>query len=391
MKLLTITSCTFLVIASTAFAGGTDTAAPVAKNAKNAAVDRKSYAAEVTATQLHFRAGPSASYQSVVMAKRGTRVIVRESTATGWATIEIPGGYPAWVGAKYIQQDGRVSGGVGSGVVTANTLLVRPRPSTSYHQLTQRLARGETVKVLGTKQVGDTTWLRIQTPQRIPLFCSARFLNKVGPASMATAPIETNSTARTATVSNKTAAADARFIKIEKSALRDIHGAKTRGDLAAVKLTLATVNGSDLSLANQRRHLDLERKLLRRNRELVVSDVEAQQQTVLADLEKQIAEIEAKYQQRINDLHSEAKAAKTGKRGRYITTGILEYKPELFGRAPSFRVTEGGKLRHYVIAPAYDLHQYVGKRIGVVGLLDRESGTGYFTVMGKRIEIIADR
>ncbi len=388
MKLLTISSCTFLVIATTAFAGGSDTVVPVAKNA---AVDGKSYAAEVTATQLHFRAGPSASYQSVVMAKRGTRVIVRDGVAgggraTGWATIEIPGGYPAWVGAKYIQQDGK-----GSGVVTANTLLVRPRASTSYHQLTQRLARGETVKVLGTKQVGDTTWLRIQTPQRIPLFCSARFLNKVGPASMATAPIETNSTARTATVSNKTAAADARFIKIEKSALRDIHGAKTRGDLAAVKLTLATVNGSDLSLANQRRHLDLERKLLRRNRELVVSDVETQQQAVLADLEKQIAEIEAKYQQRINDLHREAEAAKTGKRGRYITTGILEYKPELFGRAPSFRVTEGGKLRHYVIAPAYDLHKYVGKRIGVVGLLDRESGTGYFTVMGKRIEIISDR
>ena len=160
MKLLTFTSCIFLVsgvIASTAFAGGSGTAKPVANRAP-AADDGKSYAAEVTASELHFRAGPSASYQSVVLAKRGTRVIVRESTTGGWATIESPGGYPAWVGAKYVKQDTK-----GGGTVTANSLLVRPRPSTLYHHLTQRLARGESVTVLGTKQVGDTTWMLIQT------------------------------------------------------------------------------------------------------------------------------------------------------------------------------------------------------------------------------------
>ena len=42
------------------------------------------------------------------------------------------------------------------------------------------------------------------------------------------------------------------------------------------------------------------------------------------------------------------------------------------------------------IANQFDLGRFVGKRVGVIGIADPESGTGYETVMVKRIEILAD-
>ena len=81
------------------------------------------------------------------------------------------------------------------------------------------------------------------------------------------------------------------------------------------------------------------------------------------------------------------------KRGirRYTAVGIIELRPDVLGRTPAYRMNVGGKLKCYIIAPAYDLRRFKGKRVGVIGIQDRESGTGYHTVMVKRIEIIGDK
>ena len=44
----------------------------------------------------------------------------------------------------------------------------------------------------------------------------------------------------------------------------------------------------------------------------------------------------------------------------------------------------------FTVANQFDLGRFVGKRVGVIGITDPESGTGYETVMVKRIEILAD-
>ncbi|MHC4952780.1 MAG: SH3 domain-containing protein [Planctomycetota bacterium] len=384
MKLLTITSvvlgCLF-VLAQPGYSQEANTA--------KTAADDGSYAAEVTASQLHLRAGPTASYQSVLLVEQGRKLVVRSGGVNGWAVVEVPGGFDAWVSGRFVARDGK-----GKGSVTVGKLLVRPRPSTRYHQLAASLTKDETVAIVGEKKVGDELWLRVRVPQRIPLYCSERFLKKIGPASMAIAPTIASAAAEKTAKKTPTASgdpkADARFIVIEKKAWTDIQRAKTTAELATINRTLATVDGSRLSIENQKRHLDLERALLKRRNQLIDTDLDDTQKKMLADLEAQIAAIEAKYRKRIQELE-DAHAAKKGKTRKYISTGIVEYKPDIFGRAPNFRITAGGKLRYYLIAPAYDLHKFVGKRVGVVGLTDRESGTGYFTVMVKRIEILADK
>ena len=150
------------------------------------------------------------------------------------------------------------------------------------------------------------------------------------------------------------------------------------------------MNEATLSLENRKRHLALERKLLDRERELVVAGVSEHEKELLVELEKKIKAIEAKYAQRLQQIEDE-RAAKARAKNRFTAVGIIEHKPDVFGRTPAFRIAKGGKLRYYVIAPAFNLYKFAGKRVGVIGMLDRESGTGYFTIMVKRIEIIGDK
>jgi hypothetical protein len=351
---------------------------------------QESYAAEVTASRLHLRAGPGSSYQSVVMVEKGDKLVVREAIEGGWAVIEVPGGFEAWVSARFVERKGS------AGTVTVQNLLIRPRPSTRYHQLSEKLDKGEAIKVLGEKKVDDELWLNVLIPQRVPLYCAAQYLNKIGPVSLAT-PKKLKTDAKAdgkAGVAPKAAPVagsdDHRFIVIEKRVLAQLNGADSVDDLRPIQRTVASVDDTRLSLENRKRHVALERKLLARERELVVASVHEHEAELLADLEKKIREIEAKYQERIRKLE-DARKAKLAAKNRYTAVGIVEYKPHLLGRTPAFRITAGGKLRYYLIAPAFDLHKFAGKRVGVIGMLDRESGTGYFTVMVKRIEIIGEK
>jgi len=346
----------------------------------------ESYAAEVTASRLHLRAGPGASYQSVVFAEAGDRVVVREAIEGGWAIVEVPGGYRAWVSGRFLDRAG------GKGTVTVDNLLVRPRPTTRYHQLAGKLKKGEALEVLGEKTVDDETWIAVRVPQRVPLYCSASYLKKIGPPSMATPKVEKEEEAAPAPGKEPDPAAgsqDAKFVVVEKRALEALRGARSLDDLKPIHRTVASVDEGRLSLENRKRRVALERKLLERERELIVASVHEHEKELLARLEKQIKAIEAKYQARLKELEEERAKKKQGA-NRYNAVGIVEYKPHIFGSTPAFRITHAGKLRYYLIAPAFNLHKFAGKRVGVIGLMDRESGTGYFTIIAKRIEIIAD-
>jgi len=275
MKLSSILSSVFAVVLC---ASGV----VLAQESKMATGTAGSYAAEVTASKLHLRAGPTAQYQSVVIVEKGRKLLVRGAATGGWAKVELPGGFEAWVGAEFLTVSKE-----GTGTVTANRLLVRPRPSTRYHQLTGWLTKGETVRVLEEKIEGDTKWLRIHAPQRLPLFCSSKFITKIGPASLAVAPAAKSAAA--AGSAAKSANADARFIVIEKQVRGLLSNAKSARDLQPIRRALAEVDGGKLSLDNQRRHIALERRLLAKRDELVISDVELAQKGMLADIEKEIA------------------------------------------------------------------------------------------------------
>ena len=66
-----------------------------------------SYAGEVTASRLQLRAGPGESYQTVLTLEKGNRFIVRgpHANAPEWLRVEIPGGFEAWVFARFMKRD----------------------------------------------------------------------------------------------------------------------------------------------------------------------------------------------------------------------------------------------------------------------------------------------
>ena len=65
----------FTILICVLFAGGIVFAGDPPTNTGAAKSTAGSYAAEVTASQLHLRAGPTSSYQSVALVERGRKLL----------------------------------------------------------------------------------------------------------------------------------------------------------------------------------------------------------------------------------------------------------------------------------------------------------------------------
>jgi len=347
-----------------------------------AADEAEPYAGEVTASALNLRAGPGEAYQAVAKLEKGDRLVVlgRHANNSSWFQVEIPQGYEAWVSAELIKKAGD-----GTGEVTANRVLVRPRPSTRYHQLSGRLNKGETVKIVGEEtSASEGLWYRIQVPARIPLYAHAEFIRKIGPASMAR-KAEADHAPAPLTVNT---AEDKSFQKLEPEVRVKLTAAKTTTEIEPLRRAVAEIDANQLSLDNRERRVRLLTDLLDRERSISIAEIKAKEDEINEGLDARLADIERAYKKRLAEIKDEYESVR---KPRYVATGIVKYSPDLLGRYPSYRLEEAGKMRYYLIATHFDLARFVNKRVGVMGITDPESGTGYETVMIKRIEVLGDR
>ena len=344
------------------------------------AQDVKPFAGEVTATSLKLRAGPGPSYQPVVSIEKGSRVIVlgKHANDPSWYYVEVPQGYTAWVSGRYISK-----GKNDMGQVTTTRLLLRPRPSTRYHQLSGRLNLNEQVKVLEQKSMPDGLWYRIQVPRRIPLYAHVDFIKNIGPASLA----QPQPKAQKVKASPVLTDSDRQFKKIEPDVRTKLKGVKSSSDVEPLKRAVVEIDRSQLSLENRERRVQLLADLLDTERKFAIRDLQAKTEGVQSNLDKRLEEIERKYKRRLDQIRKDFEQES---KPRYIATGIVEWVPDIFGRVPSYRLAEAGKMKFFLIATQFDLGRFVGKRVGVSGITDPESGTGYRTVMIRRIEILGE-
>lgn len=344
------------------------------------AQDLKPFAGEVTASRLKLRAGPGPSYQPVVTVDKGSRLIVlgKHANNADWYYVEVPRGYTAWVAGQYISK-----GSDGFGQVTTTRLLVRPRPSTRYHQLSGRLNLNEKVKIVEQKSMPDGVWYRVQVPRRIPLYAHVDYIKNIGSPELAqpapekpapkAGPIRTDS--------------DRQFVRLEPDVREKLKTAKTSDDVAPLKRAVVEIDRSQLSLENRERRVQLLADLLDTERKFAIRELQAQEEGVKENLTKRLAEIERKYKRRLEQIRKEFEQEA---KPRYIATGIVQWVPDIFGRVPSYRLVEAGKMKYFLIATQFDLGRFVGKRVGVSGITDPESGTGYRTVMVRRLEILGE-
>jgi len=347
-----------------------------------AAAEEEPYAGEVTASSLNLRAGPGEAYQPVVTVKEGTKVIVLGSYPNdpGWCLIEIPAGYTAWVSADLIER-----GAGDSGEVKGDRVLVRPRPSTRYHQLSGRLNKGEPVTIVEEQRTtSEGLWYRVRVPRRIPLYAAAKYIKKIGPASMAEVK---ESSPAPLTVAPLESGEDRRFTKLEPEVRERIGAVHTSQEIEPLRRAVAEIDRSQLSVDNRERRVRLLADILEKERKLTIAELKSREAEVSAALDQKLQEIESRYKKRLAEIRDEFEREK---KPRYVATGIVQWSPDVFGRYPSYRLVEGTKMRYYLIANQFDLGRFVGKRVGVVGITDPESGTGYETVMVKRIEILGD-
>ena len=346
----------------------------------NKVVDQ-SYAGEVTANRLQLRAGPSDAYQAVATLKRGDRVVVlgKHPSSTGWLVVEVPQGYHAWVFGAFVAMHK-----TGEATITTDRLLVRPRPTTRYHQLNGRLDKGEKVSVVAKQETPEGVWYQIVVPRRIPLYAAGEFLRNIGAASLAEPKSGAAKPATPEVVPNNW---DAEFAKLEKAVLAELPRVKTYGEIQPLRLTITRVDASKLSAPNRDRRIVLISKIYGIEREFAVAELDREERAISDELRRKLTEIEKRYREKLRRIR-ESRGDRQAR--RYTAIGVVIFQPDVFGRVPTYRLELGKRMRYFLIAPDYDLQKFVGRKVGVVGLTDPESGTGFETVMASRIEILPE-
>jgi len=344
-----------------------------------------SYAAEVTASRLQLRAGPSDAYQAVASLSRGDRVVVlgKHPSSPDWLVCEVPQGYHAWVFGSFVAMHK-----TGEATVTTDRLLVRPRATTRYHQLNGRLDKGEKVLVVAKKQTAEGIWYQIVVPRRFPLYASSAFLKNIGPASLAE-PKKAGNPATVKPVDGKVVPNDwdKEFQKIEKAVLAELPRVKSFDEIQPLRMTIVRVDASKLSATNRDRRIVLISRIYNIEREFAFVELDREERAISDGLRKKLAEIEKRYREKLRAIR-ESRGGK--KPPRYTAIGVVIFQPDVFGRVPTYRLELGKRMRYFLIAPDYDLQKFVGRKVGVVGLTDPESGTGFETVMVSRIEILPE-
>jgi hypothetical protein len=172
---------------------------------------------------------------------------------------------------------------------------------------------------------------------------------------------------------------------VESDVRKKLPQAKTTAEVAPLRQAVGEVDREALSLANRERRVKLLAELYETERKLSVSELQTKETEVRSDLDAKLKEIQRNYEKRLREIRAEFEQQKSAP---YAASGVVEWRPDIVARHPSYRLMEAGKMRYFLISTEYDLGRFVGKRVGVSGIVDPESGTGYETIIIKRIEIL---
>jgi len=216
------------------------------------------------------------------------------------------------------------------------------------------------------------------------LYAYASYLRNVGPASLATAKPAPSKAAAVQPVETGTKT-DKQFLALEPGVRVKLSKAATVADLRPLRQAVSNIDRGQLSVENRERRVKLLADIVETEHKLAILEVQRKEKQVKGDLDKKLRAIDRTYRQRLAQIRQEFEKTR---KPRYVASGIVQLAPDLFGRHPSYRLVEAGKMRAFLIAPDFDLSRFRGKRVGVTGIMDPESGTGYLTVMVRRIEIL---
>ncbi|MFV2067088.1 MAG: SH3 domain-containing protein, partial [Pirellulales bacterium] len=140
------------------------------------------YTAYVSADDVYVRSGPGSNYYPTDKLSTGAQVEVYRHDSGGWYAIRPPKNSFSWVSSRYVEPTEN-----GLGRVTDQRAVARvgSRFSNVRDVIQIRLDKGETVEILGERNVGGQTWYKIAPPSGEFRWMSGRFLDHRPPSQRA--------------------------------------------------------------------------------------------------------------------------------------------------------------------------------------------------------------
>ena len=359
-------------------------------------------------------------------AEKGTLLKVKEVRGT-WLSVEPAGGIPVWIYGKYL-----IAADKGSATVQGTNVRMRPLPSTSQdsYPLDQLLKGGETLKVLQradeTKPLekdwvkvlapaGTIGWMQASNAANQTVVDGAKAMDTEHTAALAKLPMVTlPTTFATSTDTTTTAATTAtekpateQTTAAEKVEATPAAAAKTTSTFAAAEQQYeaaraattadwnAVKSAYEAYLAANPKGASADTARLR------IEECELRLQIAAIESDKKLREQEREVQ--LTDAKRRLQAASLSQDplwGRFQARGWLELDPYSDAKTPRYVLRFGGKTVAEVVCGTgrYDLSQYIGYELGVMGTITRgaigEPGTTSARPMRldtARLEVISGR
>ena len=387
------------------------------------------YVRSASSAKLYNLPDPKAVVMTTV--EKGALLRVKEVRGT-WLAVEPAGGIPVWIFGKYL-----AAAEEGSATVVGTKVRMRPLPNTNQesYPLDQLLQGRETLKVLARADeskplekdwvkvlapAGTVAWMQASQASNQPVADGATLMAGEHDAAVAKLPLvslpknfatggETVATAKTETKPSEAKPAETKNAEAKSSETTPAAAPKPENDAEYAKaeaLYESTRSGgaNDWTAVKAAFEAYLQaspKGALAANARMRIEECELRLQMAQIEADKKMLEKERAAQ--LEEAQRRLKAASLAQDplwGRFQARGWLEQDPTADPKSPRWVLRFGGKAVAEVVCGTgrYDLSQFAGYEIGVMGTITRgaigEAGTTSARPMrvdAARLEVISGR
>jgi SH3-like domain-containing protein len=347
------------------------------------------YTSIVATDDVYVRSGPGQNYYPTDKLKRGQEVEVYRHDPGGWCAIRPVDGSFAWVLGRYLKPTDD-----GLAVVTDDGVSARvgSRFSDIREVVQVRLQKGEMVEILDPPPHGagwgENAWFKIAPPSGEFRWVSAKYLDadypRDGVRKTSSAGRETAKDSESAATAGSDSTETAGESLLSRSTgPRSLTAEEYRAELERIELELSVMvieepaawsfdalhQRTNVLLDESQTAVERGRARLLANKIARFEDIKQRQEAVLAMRQETDRGSRLWAGLRPKDADGERPVAKPQGDGRFDGVGQLTQvvSPKL--GAPRYALTdESGGVQCYVTpAPGLNLHNFVGRQVGVTG------------------------
>jgi uncharacterized protein YgiM (DUF1202 family) len=329
------------------------------------------YIGEVTGTDVYIRSGPGTNYYRCGKLNAPEKVEVVGSE-NSWSKIMPPAGCFSWISKQYVSLD---ADNPGQGHITGDNVNVRAGsefvPAIQSASLQTKLNKGAKVKLLGEEM---DEYYKIVPPQGAYLWVSSEFLKNTGPAGKSGGIVTADSNTVEPNAPPKTISVESEKLKEYRQLSQQVALERAKPvaeqNWTDIKTKLAEIaDNNDAGKAARYAAIQLENVKGFELARDAGKDIQ-QQQSQLTQTREQIEKARQEQLTKLGDLGKFAIVGKIRPSLLYAKSS-KEYRYLILG--------ENNKIIAYALpaesAANMDLTQFFGKKVGLVGTIDRDPQT----------------